>query len=43
MEQKTERNPETPVIEPEVMPKEAAVEKRSPDGPVTIGESEPAA
>jgi len=38
MEENRERNPETPVIEPEVMPKETAVEKRNPGVPVTIDE-----
>ncbi len=38
MEEKRERDPETPAIEPEVMPKEIAVEKRSPSVPVTIDE-----
>ncbi|NLT68041.1 MAG: hypothetical protein GXX84_15670 [Acidobacteria bacterium] len=36
MEENKEQNPETPVIDPEVMPKETAVEKRSPSVPVTI-------
>ncbi len=43
MEEQRKWDPETPAMQREVMPKETAVEKRSPNVPITIGELEAAA